>query len=111
MGAQDVRGIRPFSRDRLMVTNRDNAARVAFGALDRIQQDTPEEAMAGAALLFVALCKRCGLTGNEAYELGDRMLQPQAFHDKANMHMETIRDFAGMRIMGDAHVDNPIRGR
>ena len=108
MARADTRGVRPFNRDKLMLTKRDDAARVAFGALDRVQHDAPEEAMAGVALLFVTLCHRCKVKPEDMAELGRRMLEPQAFHLKGNLHMETIRDFAGMRMMGDASVDNPM---
>jgi hypothetical protein len=89
-----------------MLTSRDEAARAAFGALDRIQNEAPEVALAGAALLFVALCKRCRTAPHDAAELGEKMLAPQFGHLKGNLHLETIRDFAGMRMMGDASVDN-----
>lgn len=87
-----------------MMTPRDDAASAAFQALDGLQRFTPEEQLAGAALLFSALRTRCGLDPFDLSQLGDRLLAPEAFHDKANWQLEALRDYAGLRIAGDPNV-------
>lgn len=100
-----TKGVRPFSRDRLMMVSRDEAARVAMLALTPIQDESPEHAMAAAALLFAVWCKRLSMSGHEAYQLGSKLLTPQQFHQKGNITMETLRDFAGIRMAADDRVE------
>jgi hypothetical protein len=43
----------------------------------------------------------------DAYELshvGDHLLFPQDFHDKANNSLQSLRDYAGLRVAGDPNV-------
>lgn len=95
---------KPFSRDRLKLVSRDKAAYAAFAALDRLQQEEPEVAMAAASILFAAWCDRTNSDPHDMHEQGEKMLRAEAFHRKANIQLETIRDFAGIRIMGDRNI-------
>jgi hypothetical protein len=100
-----TRGVRPFSKDRLMMVPRDEAAKCGMALLDKVQQETPEIAMAGTVILFAMWCRRLGLDPFEMHQLGVRMLEPQDFHQKGNIHIEVLRDFAGIRMAGDGRVE------
>jgi hypothetical protein len=93
---------RPLNRDRLMLVPRDTAMKGALSLLDRIQDEAPETAMAAAAVLFAAFCKRCRIDAQEAHRLALRMLTPEPFHQKANIQSEVVEDFAGLRMAGQA---------
>lgn len=96
---------RPFSRDLLLSISRDLAATGAMKLLDRVQQiPEPEVAMAAISIVFAAFCRRTGMSAQDAHEFGKRLLEPQPHHVKANITMETLRDFAGIRVMGDRRV-------
>lgn len=92
--------LRPLDKDRLMLTPRDEAAKGAMGVLHHLQQEDPEIIMAGTACLFVALCKRSGLDPEDMVQMATRMLQPEPFHQKGNIQMEVLRDFAAIRMVG-----------
>lgn len=105
MPASSVRDVRPFSRDRLKLVPRDRAAEGAFACLDKLQQAIPEVQVAAAAMLFAAWVKRLRLDPEDLYSQGVKMLKSQPGHSKANIHVEVLRDFAGIRIAGDPTVD------
>ena len=88
-----------------MLVHRDEAAKAAFALLDKVQQESPEIAMAGCAMLFAMWCRRLHVDPHEMHALGGKLLVPQAFHQKGNIHVEVLRDFAGIRMMGDNSVD------
>lgn len=96
----DGRQRRPFSKDRLMMTGRDDAAASALAALTPIQDEAPEIQIAGVSVLFAAFTHRLGLDPEEAYRVGIKMLTDQDFHMKGNIRVETLRDFAGLRLKG-----------
>jgi hypothetical protein len=99
-----LRGVRPFDRDRLMMTARDDAARAGMAMLTPVQDEAPEVIVAGLAVLFAESCRRLGLDAREAHEFGRRVTAPQEFHHKGNITVETFRDFVGLRLKGDANV-------
>lgn len=105
MSKHDTRGVRPFSRDRLSLLPRDEVAKTAFAAMDKVQQQDPTLAVAAVSMLFVAWCKRLGVDPYDMTQMAARMLAPQDFHRKANLHVDVLRDFAGMRVAGDPRVD------
>lgn len=98
-------GVIPFSRDRLSLVSRDAAAEAAFRALTKNQEQRPEVQVAAVAVLFAAWCSRLGIDPHDLWGIGRRMVTPEEFHRKGNIHMETIRDFAGIRLAGDERVD------
>lgn len=100
-----VRDVRPFSRDRLFLVPRDEVAKGAMALLDKNQQEAPEIQMASVAMLFAAWCRRLRVSPHEMHELGLKLVAPQDFHHKGNIQAEVLRDFAGIRMAGDATVD------
>ena len=105
MAKSDTRGVRPFSRDRLALLPRDEVAKTAFAAMDKVQQQDPTLAVAAVSVLFLAWCKRLGVRPEDMTQMAARMIEPEQFHQKANLHMDVIRDFAGMRVLGDSRVE------
>lgn len=87
------------------MVSRDLAATGAFTCLDHLQQEAPEVQVAAASILFAAWSHRLGLDPHDLYQQGLKMLRPQMGHLKANVHMEVLRDFAGIRLAGDPSVD------
>jgi hypothetical protein len=93
---------RPLDRDKLFMLSRGTAADAAQLALFQLQMLSPEECMAGAAVLFAVLAKRCGIDPQELHEMGRRVLMAPTDGDvPATNSLEALRDFAGLRLMGD----------
>lgn len=97
--------VKPFNRDHLNLVSRDAAMKAAMAQLDAVQNEEPEVALAGAAIMFAAFVRRLGLSPQDTYELGKRILTPEQYHQKANIVGEVLRDFAGIRMMGDTNVE------
>jgi len=95
---------KPLNRDALFTLSRETAAEVAHEALFPVQSRRPHEMVAGVAVLFAAICTRCGLDPQEVHTLGSRMLRPEKFHKKANDSLQSLRDFAGIHIAGETDV-------
>lgn len=95
---------RPLDRDRLSMVNRDQAVLAAQSALDGVQRFTPEQMVAGVSILFAAVCRRCGLDPQTEHKRGMRLLAPIPGHDKDNKSLQSLQDFAGIRIMGEEEV-------
>jgi hypothetical protein len=74
---------------------------MAHTALYTMQDERPEEIVVGAAMLFAALAQRTGLDPEEMYRQGIRMLRPEPGDQRTNEQLEALRDFAGLRIMGE----------
>lgn len=91
---------RPLDKDKLSMIPREDAVTSAHLALDTLQRLTPEEMVAGMAVLYAAVCSRLMLDPHDMHTLGTRMLTHQAHHDKANKALQSLRDFAGLRIAG-----------
>lgn len=90
----------PLDRDKLSMVPRHQAADAAFLALDAIQEEQPEVMMMGAGVLFAALTQRTGLDPYALYQMGQKVLTDEDFHRKTNASLQSLRDFAGLRIMG-----------
>jgi hypothetical protein len=95
---------RPINRDRLLMIPRDQAAVAAHALLHPVQGLTPEQQVAGAAVLFAAICARIGEDPQALYQLGNRILRDENFHVKGNVQMQVLRDYAGIVIKGDRNV-------
>jgi hypothetical protein len=95
---------RPLDRDRLSMAQRGEVAMAAHRALDALQRETPEIMMMGAALLFHTLCLRCRVDPQEIHHLAGRVLRDQDGFKKDNDSLQSMRDFAGIRIMGEREV-------
>lgn len=95
---------RPFDYHRMTLLPRIKAADAAHAALDPLQQLSPEEMVMGSALLFATLTKRCGLDAGELYAMATRVLAAEPFHKRANDSLQSLQDFAGLRIKGEHNV-------
>lgn len=95
---------RPLDRDRLTMMSRGEAARVAHLALSEIQGEQPELMVLGAAVLFATLCQRCGLDPQEVHHMARKVLTDQDGFKRDNASLQSLRDFAGIRIMGEREV-------
>lgn len=96
--------LRPLDRDRLTMTPRGEAARVAHAALSEIQRERPELMVMGAAVLFATLCARCGIDPQELHTMARKVLTDQEGFRRDNDSLQSLRDFAGIRIMGEREV-------
>lgn len=97
MEGANMRDVHPFSRDRLMLIPRGEAAKMGFQVLHEVQQQSPEVQVAGVAVLFAVFCARHGLDPQEIHGLGRKLIEPEPFHDQANVHIEAMQDFARLR--------------
>lgn len=93
---------RPFDRDRLNLLPGTSIARAAFEALHPLQNLTPEEQVAGTALLFAVHCKRLGLTGQGMWDFAERVLNApdQPENREANLSVQALKDFVSVRVAG-----------
>lgn len=87
-----------LDRDKVMMVQREKAAILAHRALDRIQSELPEEQVSGVAVLFATIAHRCGFDPQELHALGMKILRDEKFHHKGNIQIESLRDFAGLRL-------------
>lgn len=84
-----------------MMLPRDTAVVAAHNALRPVSTMEPEEMVAGVSVLFAAVCNRVGLDPEDMHKLGMKMMTtPQPHHDKGNKLLQSLRDFAGLRIAG-----------
>ena len=98
---------RPLNRDKLHMVPRAHVAAAAHEALFPVQGLQPELMVAGIALLFAAITQRCGLDPQELHTLGRKILRDpvQVGGDRgANASLQSLKDFAGIRIMGERDV-------
>ena len=91
---------RPLDKDKLYQYPRDAAIRCAHQALRPISTMEPEPMMAGVAVLFALVCSRVGVDPQDMHMMALRMMRHQEHHDKENKLLQSLRDFAGMRIAG-----------
>lgn len=95
---------RPFDFHTMTQLPRQLAADAAHAALDGVQQRSPEEMVLGVALLFAAIAKRVGVDPAETYAMATRVLDYEPHHRRANDSLQSLQDFAGIRIKGDTNV-------
>lgn len=91
---------RPISRDALFMLPRDRTVANAHQLLRPVNMLQPEEMVGAIAVLFSAICSRVQLDPEEVHKLGMKLLRDQQHHDKTNKSLQSMRDFAGMRIAG-----------
>lgn len=92
--------VRPLDRTKLAMVSRIDAADAAHGALFPIQDEPPELVIAGIAVLFATLVQRCGLDPEDTFRLGDRIVREREAEDRTNESLQSLRDFAGLRLLG-----------
>ena len=98
---------RPLNKDALSMIPRRRAVNAAHEALFPIQSKWPEEMVAGVALLFAVVCKRCGVDPEDMHRMGLKLLRDPAQEggDRGSSELlQALQDFAGIRIMGEKHV-------
>lgn len=95
---------RPFDYHTMTMLPRQVAADAAHAALDGVQQRSPEEIVLGVALLFAAISRRVGVDPAQVYAMATRVLDHEPHHRRANDSLQSLQDFAGIRIKGDTHV-------
>lgn len=83
----------------LHMVSRDRVASVVHGLLHGANHERPPELTAGVAVLFAAISERTGMDPHDLFLLGRRLLfAADQHHDKPNIQMEALRDFAGLRV-------------
>lgn len=88
-----------IDRDKLFMVSRDAASHVAHALLHGGHNERGEMLAAAAAILFAAVCERVQMAPDELLRVGQKILHAdQAFHREGNVHLEALRDFAGLRL-------------
>lgn len=98
---------RPLDKDALSMLPRKRAVTTAHEALFPIQNKMPEEMLGGVALLFATLCTRCRVDPEDMHRMGMKLLRDPTVEggDRgSNGLLESLKDFAGVRIMGERDV-------
>lgn len=95
---------RSLDRDRLSMVHRESVIHATHRALDAIQNESPEVMMAAADLLFATLVKRTYLDPQTEHHRGLRLLRDATGHTKDNRSLQSLQDFAGIRINGETTV-------
>lgn len=91
-----------IDRDKFHMIPRDQVAHVAHGLLHGGHNETGEMIAAATAVLFAAIAERTQMDPEELFRVGRKILHsPEAHHRKGNVHLEALRDFAGLRIRND----------
>lgn len=94
-----------LNRDALHMLPRERAAQVAHEALFPLQNLKPHEMVAGLGLLFATICHRVQIDPEEVHRLGLRILRDEPMHRQTNDSLQSLKDFAGLRIKGDRNVE------
>ena len=90
----------PLDRDALHMVSRDRTVKNAHATLRPLNALSPEDMVGAIAVVFAAVCSRVGLDPEDAHRLGAKLLKDQQHHDKTNKALQSMRDFAGLRIAG-----------
>lgn len=86
----------------LHMVSRDRVASVAHALLHGANHERPPELTAGVAVLFAVMAERNAMSPEELFHLGRRILHANdRHHDKPNIQMEALRDFAGLRVRNE----------
>lgn len=91
---------RPLDKTKMAMSDRLAVADAAHAAMHPMQNLTPEVAVLGVSVLFATLCRRCGLDPHDMHTMANRVLTDQLGHKRANDSLQSLRDFAGIRLMG-----------
>ncbi len=94
---------RPLDSDKLAMVPRDKATSAAHLSLFQVQDLPPEEAVLGTAVLYRVLCERSGKDPEDLYRMAGRVLDAPEDGDRpTDNSLQSLKDFAGARIMGQA---------
>lgn len=91
---------RPYDHDKRNMLPRDPILHLTGRALHVLQNESPEEMVAAASMLFALVTQRVQLDAQEEHHKALKMLRDQRAHDKENKLLQSLRDFAGLRIKG-----------
>lgn len=87
----------------LHMVSRDRVAGAVHALLHGAHSDKGEVILAASAVLFVVMAERYGLNAEDLYHLGRKVLYAdEPHHDKANVQLEALRDFATLRVRQNA---------
>ena len=101
---EDMAVKRPFDFHTMTQLERQRALDGAQMVLDGMQNETPEQIVLGAAILFAGLVDRLGLDPEGMYLMGRRVLNPEDFHRRANDSAQSLKDFISIRVKGERNV-------
>ncbi len=94
------KGRRVLDKTKLMMIPRDHAARAAHLALYQLQDETPEEIVAGAALMFTVVCAKCNVDPASMVEMARRILSaPDEGDHVTGNSLQVLKDFISGRVM------------
>jgi len=92
---------KPFEKHRMLTLSRNKVADAANLALFQLQDKTPEEQLAGAALLFAVLCEKTGTDPEAAHTMAQRILRaPDEGDFRTGNNLQALRDFASIFVAG-----------
>lgn len=91
---------RKLDRDKLSMVPREQAADAAHLALHGIQDESPEVLVAGLAVLFHAVVSKVRLDPEDLYRMGGKILRDQEGSLKTNNSLQSLRDWASIRVLG-----------
>ena len=95
---------KPFDRDRLHMVDRMAAVDAAQLALSAVEHLDPAEMVAGVAILYEAIMSRTRCDAFATNVMAKRLMRHSAEHYRTNASVQSLLDFAGLRIAGDANV-------
>lgn len=99
---KSFKGGRSLDRDRLMMLPRSLAANAANLGLFQLQDETPEEIMAGCAVMFTAMCRRCRMDPQDMVSMANWILNaPDEGDHVTGNSLDVLRDFIGGRLMNE----------
>lgn len=88
-----------IDRDKLFMMPRDQVAHIAHALLNGGKEQSGEMLAVSTAVLFAVISERTQMDPEELFRVGRKVLfDPQPHHTKGSVHLEALRDFAGLRI-------------
>lgn len=88
-----------IDQDKLSLISRDQVAYDAHLMLDSLRNLKGERQVAAIATLFAVVIERYSGSPQDLYSFGRKILgADEPFHDKANVQLEALRDFAALNM-------------
>ncbi|WP_111818773.1 hypothetical protein [Agrobacterium sp. CFBP2214] len=92
-----------LDRDKLMMMSRDRAAELGHIILEPLTNSPAAENLAAVAIAFAVLSNRYSMGPEELYHYGMKILtEPTPHHRKGNALLDSLQDWAGMRVRNEA---------
>jgi hypothetical protein len=95
---------KPIDKDKLYMMPRSEAVDAALEVISALQRRTPEQIVAGLGLAFACVAHRSLLDPQEVHRIGAAILEDRLYEGRDNMRLQSLRDFAGIRIRGERNV-------